>query len=227
MQNNKLINIIHPSKSHAKLTSPLSQPETRNRETKLREKKLFFFFPPQTGGKVRNKIKENRIKPRKTFDVLHSYKKKRIVGDRFTDRREENSVAAMLRHRRRRRRRRLLASSSSSSSSWVHAGLATDSDVPSRSIRPTRAPPLRRSWADFFPFERGACAGFPFTDHEARRASEWSGGEGRRTTPVPLSLYLYGAGYARPSNRRLSAGVAATNFETLKRFEVPANTTLI
>lgn len=62
MQNNKLINIIHPSKSHAKLTSPLSQPETRNRETKLREKKALLFFPPTNGGKSQeqNKGKQNK-----------------------------------------------------------------------------------------------------------------------------------------------------------------------
>ena len=73
--------------------------------------------------------------------------------------------------------------------------------------------------------------GFPFSihDHEARRAVEWRQGEDYAAAGASLVISIrcelcYPVAQAlEPENY---AGVAATNFETLKRFgdEVPANT---
>lgn len=138
--------------------------------------------------------------------VLHSYKKKGIAWSihGIDGRKIPSSEASMLRHRRR------FASSSSSSSSWVHVGLATDSDVPSRSIRPTRAPPLRRSWADFFPFERGACAppGLPLFRPRGQESRGVATRGGLRRCWC-RSRYIYtvrAIPWPRPSNRRLRGG---------------------
>lgn len=160
--------------------------------------------------------------------VLHSYKKKRIAwsihgstGGKFPVARHRCYVIDDDLPRRRRRRRHGCTPDSPRTPMFPRDRYGR----PERPLSAVAEPIFFRSSA-----AHARHPGFPFSDHEARRAVEWRRGEDYAAAGAALVISIRCGLYRGPGPRTGDyAGVAATNFEMLKRFgdEVPANTTLI